>query len=151
MAAKGKSPVSVATKKAVFALRLQGLSNAQIGERLNLHPVTVCRIFTSVKKLEAAGVVSHEPKEPPSDTEVLRNWRDRLTRKSIKALDRGLDDETDNYKAAGIANYVLRGLGEFENESINVHMNQLINSVPEVGSGVSVTHASSARILSIEE
>jgi hypothetical protein len=36
MAAKGKSPTSVATKKAVFALRLQDLGNAEIGERVNL-------------------------------------------------------------------------------------------------------------------
>src|SRR5262245_63424399 len=99
MAAKGKSPVSVATMKAIFALRAQGLSNTEIGERLNLHPGSVCRIYRRVKKLEAAGRVPADPKEPPTDVEVLRDWKERLTTKSIKELERGLEDQTDNYKA----------------------------------------------------
>jgi hypothetical protein len=131
MSAKGKSPVSVATKKAVFALRLQGLSNAEIGERVNLHPVTVSRIFTGLKKLEAAGVVPKEQIKPPNDTEVLRGWKERLTVKSVKAIDRGLDDQSDNYKAGGLGHSVLKGLGEFDGDSVNVHINQLINSVPD--------------------
>jgi len=57
-----KSPVSVATMKAAFALRLQGFGNAEIGRKLNLHPVTVSRIFTKMKKLEVEGVVPEEPK-----------------------------------------------------------------------------------------
>jgi hypothetical protein len=131
MAAKGKSPVSIETKKAAFALRLQRFTNSQIGERLNLHPVTVSRIFTALKKLEAAGVVPKEQIKPPNDTEVLRGWKERLTVKSVKAIDRGLDDQSDNYKAGGLGHSVLKGLGEFDGDSVNVHINQMINSVPE--------------------
>src|SRR5262245_52089601 len=130
MPARGKSRISMATKKAVFALRLQGLSNAEIGERLNLHPVTVSKIFSSVKKLEAAGVVPEEPQAPPTDIEVMRNWKERLTTKSVKALDRALDDGTDNYKAGGLGRDVLKGLGEFQGDSVNLHIDRLINSVP---------------------
>src|SRR5262249_32706469 len=130
MAAKGKRPVSIETKQAAFMLRLQGFTNSQIGERLNLHPVTVSRIFTGLKKLEAAGVVPKEQIKPPTDTEVLRGWKERLTTKSIKALDRGLDDESDNYKAGGLGRDVLKGLGELQGDSLNVNIQTFLASVP---------------------
>lgn len=112
------------------ALRIQGYTNSEIGQRLNLHPVTVCRIFTAMKKLEAAGVVAQPAKEPPTDIEVLRDWKQRLTKKSIKALDRGLDDATDNYKAGNLGHTVLKGLGEFQGDSVNVNVQAFIASVP---------------------
>src|SRR5262245_51487973 len=83
-----------------------------------------------MKKLEAAGVVAQPPKEPPTDAEILVDWRDRLTKKSIRALDRGLEDQTDNYKAGGLGRDVLKGLGEFTGDSVNVQFQALLNSVP---------------------
>src|SRR5262245_23013982 len=130
MAAKGKSPVSMATMKAIFALRAQGFNNTEIGERLNLHPGSVCRIYRRVKQIETAGMVPDTAKAPPTDIEVMRDWKDRLTTKSIRALDRGLDDTTDNYKAGGLGRDVLKGLGELQGDSINVNMQNLIASVP---------------------
>lgn len=122
--------MSIATKKAIFALRLQGLSNAEIGERVNLHPVSVSRIFSHVKKLETAGVIPEQLEEPPSDVEVLRGWKERLTTKSIKALDRGLDDTADNYRAGALGRDVLKGLGELQGDSVNVSIHVLLASVP---------------------
>ena len=130
MAAKGKRPVSFETKQAAFMLRLQGFTNSQIGERLNLHPVTVSRIFTGLKKLEAAGVVPKEQIKTPTEDEVLRDWKDRMRTKSIRALDRGLDDTSDNYKAGGLGRDVLKGLGELQGDSVSVHMQTFIASVP---------------------
>jgi hypothetical protein len=151
MAAKGRTPVSFETKQAAFALRLRGLTNSQIGTKLNLHPVTVSRIFTAIKKLESAGVVPKEETKPPSDTETLRDWRQRLTVKSVKALDRGLDDPSDNYKAGGLGRDVLKGLGELQGDGVNVHVQALIASVPPEWRDRYTQHDSGPRMLSAEQ
>jgi hypothetical protein len=130
MAAKGKAPISMDTLKAIFALRLQGFGNVEIGQRLNLHPVTISRQFSKLKKLESAGAVPKQPAEPPSDAEVMRNWRQRITHKSVRALDRGLDDTSDNYKAANVGLSALKGLGELQGDGVNVHVQALIASCP---------------------
>ena len=130
MAAKGKPKVSLETKKAAFALRLQGLMNKEIAERLHIHPVTVSKMFKTLRQLEAAGVVTKQPKEARSDADILVDWKHRLTKKSVKALDRGLDDTTDNYMAGGLGRDVLKGLGELAGDSVNVHMQTLIATMP---------------------
>ena len=57
--------------------------------------------------------------------------RDRLEVKAVRAVEDGLDCEDNPYKRGNLGATVLKGLGVFNDESVHLHINQLINSVPE--------------------
>lgn len=50
MPAKGKARLTVVQKKEVLALRLSGLTNSEIGKRMGLHEISVCRLFRGMMK-----------------------------------------------------------------------------------------------------
>ncbi len=62
---------------------------------------------------------------------LLAGCRDRLEVKALKAVENGLDCTDNAYKAGNLGVSVLKGLGVFNDDSVHVHVNQLINSTPE--------------------
>ena len=116
MPARSTSPVSVETKKAILAMRSKGFTNAQIAERVGIHEVTVSRICSSLRKQADAKKPQVMAKATPEDE--LKDWRDRIKKKSIKALENGLDCADDPYRQGALGRDALKGLGEFNNDSV---------------------------------
>ena len=111
-------------------MRLKGLTNAEIGKKLGLHEITVSRLCSEVRKATAKTAIP-ETSEPDQKT-ILANWRDRLKTKSIRSVERALDDDTDAYKSGNIAVATLKGLGDFSGDtSVNVNLQAFIASIPD--------------------
>src|SRR5262249_33920226 len=111
----------IKTQQAIFADRSAGLTVRQIAEKYGVHANTVSSICKKFAK--------EDPRTELAQG-LLSGCRDRLEVKAVKAVESGLDCSDNPYKAGNLGVSVLKGLGVFNDESFNVHINQLFNSVP---------------------
>jgi len=109
------------TQQAIFADRSAGLTVRQVAEKYGVHPNTVVSICKKFAK--------EDPRTELAQG-LLSGCRDRLEVKAVKAVESGLDCTDSPYKAGNLGVSVLKGLGVFNDESVNVHVNQMFNSVP---------------------
>src|SRR5262249_35240318 len=111
----------IKTQQAIFADRSAGLTVRQLAEKYGVHANTVSSICKKFAK--------EDPRTELAQG-LLSGCRDRLEVKAVKAVESGLDCGDNPYKAGNLGVSVLKGLGVFNDESVNVHINQLFNSVP---------------------
>jgi hypothetical protein len=93
------------TQRAIIADRASGLSCREIGKKYDVDSSTVSRIC---RRFREESPESELAKDPVAD------YRSRLKTKSIRAIDAGLDDQSDNYKRGHLGVSVMKGIGEFE-------------------------------------
>jgi len=113
-----KTALTDLEKQTICAMRTQGVSNQKIADSLGLHPVTVSKTYHSF--LRAASPIIDD----------LGDWRRDMKILAVKAVKRGLTDESDKYKAGNLGVQALRGIGEFEQEGNTLNFQALINSIP---------------------
>jgi len=119
MPAKGTTKVSETQKQAIVALRMQGVSNCKIAAKLGVHPITVSKVYGEFRR-EVAPLIDD-----------LGDWRRDLKILAVRAVRRGLIDESDNFKSGNLGVQALKGLGDFEHDGGTVNIQALINSIPE--------------------
>jgi hypothetical protein len=100
MPAKYKTALTDTQKQTIAVLRTQGMSNRAIAARLGLHHITVSKAYSEFRR-EASGVIDDLGAEWKRDVKIL-----------VRAVKRGLTDESDNHKAGVIGIQTLKGLGE---------------------------------------
>src|SRR5262245_25487225 len=110
------------TQQAIFADRSAGLTVRQLAEKYGVHANTVSSICKKFAK--------EDPRTELAQG-LLSGCRDRLESKAVRALEDGLDCTDNPYKRGNLGATTLKGLGVFNDDGVHVHMNQLINSVPE--------------------
>lgn len=113
---KGKAHVSDGERQAILALRAQRLSVREIADRIGRGVRTVEQCIKRAK--EQAGLLT--------DTD----WREEMALNSIDAINSALRSRKDVYKAGNLGKDVMKGLGEFAQDGTQVHINQLMASVP---------------------
>ena len=118
MPAKNTTRLTEIQKQTIAVLRTQGMSNHAIAAKLGLHHITVCKAYSEFRR-EAAQVID----------DIGKDWRNDLKVLAVKAIKRGLTDESDSFKSGSIGVQALRGLGEFEVGN-TVNIQAIINSVP---------------------
>src|SRR5262249_27829914 len=109
------------TCQGIFADRSAGLTVQQLADKYNVHPNTVSRILRKFAK--------ENPRTELAQG-LLSGCRDRLESKAVRAVEDGLDCAENPYRRGNLGVSVLKGLDVFNDESIHVHMNQLINACP---------------------
>jgi hypothetical protein len=119
MPAKNTTKLTEVQKQTIAVLRTQGMSNHAIAAKLGLHHITVSKAYSEFRR-EAAGAI---------DT-IGNDWRTDMKIRAIRAVKRGLADQSDNFKAGNLGAQALRGLGEFEQPTTAVNIQAIINSVP---------------------
>ncbi len=103
-------------KAAILILRGKHIGIDAIADKLNRSPGTIKNFLDVTRRLAESSGVQYD-------------YKDDLKLKSIDAVRAGLDDEKDNYKRANIGLGVLKGIGEFANET-GVQINNLIAACP---------------------
>ncbi len=103
-------------KAAILIMRGKHIGIESIAEKLNRKPTTIRHFLEMTRQLAESSGIAFDYKED-------------LKLKSIDAVRAGLDDEKDNYKRANIGLGVLKGIGEFANET-GVQINNLIAAIP---------------------
>lgn len=118
-----RGSLTIEMKKAIISLSIGGKSTAKIVEELGLYRRQVTQVLTEWKKIqllkksaEIAQTPANLPYEltyiPPSlSDQTLYGFRNRLIKKSIIALERGLDCQEDTYKSAALAIATLKETG----------------------------------------
>ena len=109
------------TRQSIFADRSAGLTVRQVAEKYGVHfntVVSICKKFAE-----------EDPRTELAQG-LLSGCRDRLEVKAVRALEDGLDCTDNPYKRGNLGVSTLRGLGVFNDESLHVHVNQLINACP---------------------
>jgi hypothetical protein len=118
MPAKNTTRLTDIQKQTIAVLRTQGMSNHAIAAKLGVHHITVSKAYSEFRR-DAAPVID----------DVGKDWRNDLKVLAIKAVKRGLTDESDSFKSGSIGVQALKGLGEFEAGN-TVNIQAIINSVP---------------------
>ncbi len=103
-------------KAAILILRGRHIGIDAIADKLNRSPGTIKHFLDMTRQLAESSGIQYDYKED-------------LKLKSIDAVRAGLEDEKDNYKRANIGLGVLKGIGEFANET-GVQINNLIAAIP---------------------
>lgn len=106
------------TRTLIIAEHMNGLSFRQIAERLNVSVSTVATVW---KEFESTTRAS---------TESVQQFRERITNKAYDAVNDGLDCTDDPYKRASLGVQVLKGVGEFENDTSKVQINNFVQAIP---------------------
>src|SRR5215831_15925975 len=109
------------TQQSIFADRSADLTVRQVAEKYGVHPNTVVSICKKFAK--------EDPRTELAQG-LLSGCRDRLEVKAVKAVESGLDCTENPYRRGSLGVSVLKGLGVFNDDSVHVHMNQLINACP---------------------
>jgi hypothetical protein len=110
-----------ADRMAIVASRAAGVAVNELAKRYRVSRQTIHTVCSVVKKS------SRQEAQEEFDSITFRN---RLRRKGFVAIEAGLDDSTDNYRRGSIGVQVLKGLGEFNDPDINVHVNAMFAAVP---------------------
>src|SRR5215471_15872802 len=106
-------------KKAIIAAYAGGEGPTSIALRLGFSRQWVSTIVNEFKR-QRAGI---------DDIDVV-NYRSRLKRKSIVAIESGLDCGDDPYKRGNLGATVMKGIGEFGPDQVN-HIDLLVQNMPE--------------------
>lgn len=110
-----KPRVPERTKQALIAFYAVSGSIIQTAQRFNIHRNTVRRILLSVRNDARTG--------------LSPDWRASTTTKAVRAVDAGLDCESDPYKRGQLGNQVLIGLGLFK-AGPDINVGVAINNTP---------------------
>lgn len=113
--------LSETEKRAIVSLVATGVQINEAAQRFNLNRNTVSRLCKGVREVANSG--------------LSRDWRTKQVPMAVDAVNAALQDRTDVYKAGTIGVTVLKGLGEYKDESnqagnLNVFVTQ-INALPE--------------------
>lgn len=112
-----KSHFTDAEKIAMCTMKAQGLTHAEIAEKLHRTEQTIRNKFMQIsRELEAL--------------QLNFDWRKVLMTEAVNAVRAGLNSERDEYKRAAIGVQALKGIGAFEQDN-QVNLTNLVAQVPE--------------------
>jgi transposase-like protein len=110
--------IKESVRQAIIADLALGMSQSQVARKFDVNRQSVGRIKLAFTREH--GSIAERLKE---------DWRTRIVSKSIKSVERALDDHTDSYKSAHIGVASLKGLGVFtEQQMVGIHV--LMESMP---------------------
>jgi hypothetical protein len=112
------SKLSPLDKQAIIAAYVGGEGPTSIAQRLGVSRQWVSTIVNGFKR-QRAGI---------EDFDIV-NYRSRLKRKAVVAVEAGLDCDEDEYKRGNLGATVLKGLGEFSPDQVN-QIDVLIANMP---------------------
>jgi hypothetical protein len=114
-------------RQAIIADLALGMSQSQVARKFSVARESVGRIKATFTREH--GSIAERLKE---------DWRTRIVTKSIKSVERALDDHTDSYKSAHIGVASLKGLGVFtEQQMVGIHV--LMESMPRDVGEIDIT------------
>ncbi len=103
-------------EKALMVLVMEGLTEAQIAEKLNRQVGSIHGKITSMKEDAKKSGLDHD-------------WREDMQNRAIKAVNAGLDATEDPYKQAQVGVQALKGLDVFRPD-MGVNVAAIIGQIP---------------------
>lgn len=92
--------------------RQAGMANVKVAEKYGIRPESVSRIYRAFLRTEAPDTITANPE----------NFRKVLKEQAITAVEAGLKCTVDQYRRGALGVNVLKGLGIFESEGVNVNV-----------------------------
>lgn len=118
----GVLKITESDKLAIVASRAAGVPVNELAARYKVSRQTISNVLSGLKDAQR--------KDAKEEFDAM-TYRSTLRRKGYKAVEAGLDCEDDQYKRGNLGAVVLKGLGDFTGESINLNVQQFIASIPE--------------------
>jgi hypothetical protein len=114
--------ITESDKLAIVTARAVGVSVNELAKRYDVSRQTISSVLAGLKNAK------HKDAKEEFDAIVYRN---RLRKKAYEGVEAGLDCSDDQYKRGNLGVQVLKGVGDFNGDSINVTFNQFVASIPD--------------------